>query len=153
MAVAKTRVINIDETWLGMEDFRHMKWQLPKSKNSYVKKLWSPRISMLLAFDNFGESYVALSQSNTNSNVSLLFLRELNQHLNIEKRGWRKDTLIFWDWASYHQSDATLKLVEELKMPIIITGPHSYDIALCELWFALFKKVNINPRKVKTGKG
>jgi len=152
-AMSKTRVINIDETWLRMEDFRAMKWQAPRSKNSCVKKLWSPRISMLLAFDNYGESYVALSQSNTNSNVALLFLRELNKRLNEEKRNWRKDTLIYWDGASYHQSDATLKLIEELKMPIIITGPHSYDIAPCELWFAMFKKVNINPRRVKTGKG
>ena len=60
-AVTKTRVINIDETWLGMEDFRAMKWQAPRSKNSCVRKLWSPRISLLLAMDNFGESYVALS--------------------------------------------------------------------------------------------
>ena len=26
VSMAKTRIINIDETWLGMEDFRRMKW-------------------------------------------------------------------------------------------------------------------------------
>ena len=26
-AMSKARVINIDETWLGIEDFRAMKWQ------------------------------------------------------------------------------------------------------------------------------
>jgi hypothetical protein len=25
-AMTKTRIINIDESWLGMEDFRRMKW-------------------------------------------------------------------------------------------------------------------------------
>jgi hypothetical protein len=35
---------------------------------------------------------------------------------------------------------------------MLISGPHSYDAAPCELWFSLFKRVNINPRRVKTGK-
>ena len=43
-------------------------------------------------------------------------------------------------------------MLEQLQVPIMISGPHSYDAAPCELWFALFKSVNINPRKVKTGK-
>ena len=60
-ASSRTRIINIDETWLGMEDFRKRKWRIPGDTNSLAKKLWQPRISMLLAFDNFGESYVALS--------------------------------------------------------------------------------------------
>lgn len=36
----KRRVICIDETWLGMEDFRRMKWQPPDSRNGVAKKLW-----------------------------------------------------------------------------------------------------------------
>ena len=59
--MTKTRIINIDQTWLGMEDFRRMKWQLPGITNSVPMKDWSPRISMILAFDNYGESYVALT--------------------------------------------------------------------------------------------
>jgi len=59
--MTKTRIINIDETWLGMEDFRRMKWQLPGTTNSVPMKDWSPRISMILAFDSYGESYVALT--------------------------------------------------------------------------------------------
>ena len=55
------RIINIDETWLGMEDFRKMKWQASGTTNSVAKRLWQPRVSMILAFDNHGASYVALS--------------------------------------------------------------------------------------------
>lgn len=29
--------INIDETWLGMSDFRRMKWQVPGTTNSVAK--------------------------------------------------------------------------------------------------------------------
>ena len=39
-----------------------------------------------------------------------------------------------------------------LKMPILFTGTHSYDASPCELWFAHFKKADVNPRHVKTGK-
>lgn len=53
-AQQKTRLICIDETWLGMEDFRRMKWQLPTSTNSVTKALWQPRISMILAIDSYG---------------------------------------------------------------------------------------------------
>ena len=151
-ALTRTRIINIDESWLGMEDFRRMKWQAPGTTNSVAKKLWQPRISLLLAFDNYGESYLALSQSNTNSNVITLFVRDLVRQLNEKSRHWRKHTLFFWDGAKYHQSAAALKMLRELQVPIMISGPHSYDAAPCELWFSLFKRVNINPRRVKTGK-
>ena len=148
----KTRIINIDESWLGMEDFRRMKWRVPGTRNSVSKKLWAPRISLILAMDNFGESYITVSQSNTNSGTILLFIRDLVRQLNEQSRRWRDNTLIFWDGAPYHQSAATLKLLRDLQVPIFISGPHSYDAAPCELWFALFKIVNINPRRVKTGK-
>jgi transposase len=114
--------------------------------------LWQPRISLILAFDNFGNSYVALSQSNTNSDVILLFMRDLVRQLNEQDRRWRQKTLIFWDGAKYHQSKTTMKMLRELDVPMMITGPHSYDAGPCELWFAMFKKVDINPRKIKTGK-
>ena len=72
-----------------MGDFRRMKWQAPHQLNTVAKALWQPRISMILAFDNYGASYVALSQSNTNSDVILLFLRDLIKQLNEEDRRWR----------------------------------------------------------------
>jgi hypothetical protein len=148
----KTRIINIDESWLGMEDFRHQKWRVPGTTNSIAKKLWAPRISLILAIDNFGETYLTVSQSNTNSGTILLFLRDLVRQLNQQSRNWRKNTLIYWDGAAYHQSESTLKLLRDLDLPIMISGPHSYDAAPCELWFSLFKRQNINPRRLKTGK-
>jgi hypothetical protein len=34
----------------------------------------------------------------------------------------------------------------------MILGPHSYNAAPCELYFAKFKSADINPRKVPAGK-
>lgn len=135
-----------------MDDFRRMKWMQPGSTNSVPKALWSSRVSMILAFDNFGESYVALSQSNTNSRVILLFIRDLVRQLNEQDRRWRSKTLIFWDGARYHQSASAMKLLAELQVPIAVSGPYGYSCSPCELWYSLFKRVQINPRKIKSGK-
>jgi hypothetical protein len=81
--MTKTRIINIDETWLGMEDFTRMKWQAPGATNSIAKKLWAPRHSLILALDNYGESFVALTQVNTDSDMMSLFLRDLVKQLNV----------------------------------------------------------------------
>ena len=56
------------------------------------------------------------------------------------------------DGVTYHQSPEIISVFEELQLPIMISGPHSYDATPCELWFALFKSFNIKPRKFKTGK-
>ena len=59
---------------------------------------------------------------------------------------------ILLDNAAYHKSPYILKMFDSLKIPIIFSGAHSYDAAPCELYFAAFKKADINPRRVPTGK-
>ena len=79
---------------------------------------------------------MALSQGNTNEDMVELFLRDLVSKLSEEDRRWRQNTLLFWDGAPYHQSAETIKLVAELQVPLMISGPHSYDASPCELYFA-----------------
>ena len=58
----KTRVyLNIDETWLGMSDFRRMKWQAPGTTNSVAALSMAPRVTMMVAVDSLGNLYFALS--------------------------------------------------------------------------------------------
>jgi hypothetical protein len=45
-----------------------------------------------------------------------------------------------------------MKVLERLNVPIIMLGPYSYDAAPIELFFAAFKKADINPSKVPLGK-
>ncbi len=98
---AKKRIISIDETWLGMTDFRHHKWCKAGVKNSVSKALMTNRISMIVAVDNTGEVYLSLSQSNSNKLVMVAFLRELVSKLNTEGRAWRSKTVIVHDGAKY----------------------------------------------------
>ena len=110
----KTRWFNIDETWLGMTDFRRMKWQDPRGANSTPKALMQPRISMIVALDNYGQTYVSLSQGNTDTSTIELFLRDLVSQVAEEDRRWRQNTIFFWDGAPYHQSREILEVLKTL---------------------------------------
>ena len=67
--------LNLDETWLGMSDFRRMKWQSPGSNNSVPAYQMAPRVSMFTAVDTLGNVYVSLSQSNSNEPMMSLYLQ------------------------------------------------------------------------------
>ena len=72
--------------------------------------------------------------------------------LDREDVDWREKTVILFDNASYHTSDNTLRMMEGLNIPIIFTGPYSYDAAPIELLFAAFKADDVNPQHVSLGK-
>ena len=54
------RIINVDETWVGMQDFRRRKWKPHGSTNSVAMTSIRPRITMILALDTDGELYLSL---------------------------------------------------------------------------------------------
>jgi hypothetical protein len=43
-------------------------------------------------------------------------------------------------------------MLKRLQIPIMVLGPYSYDAAPAELFFAAFKKADINPNKIPLGK-
>ena len=45
-----------------------------------------------------------------------------------------------------------MKMLERLRVPITMMGPYSYSGAAAELWFAAFKKADVNPNKVPLGR-
>ena len=61
--------------------------------------------------------------------------------------------MILLDNASYHTSESSINLLEGLDIPVIYTGPYSYDGAPIELLFAAIKTHDINPELLKIGKG
>ena len=81
-----------------------------------------------------------------------LFFGSLVRVLDKERADWWDNTVILLDNAPYHVSQSTLKVLKGLRIPVLFTGPHSYDGAPCELFFAAFKKADINPARIKTGK-
>jgi transposase len=81
-----------------------------------------------------------------------LFLSKLACSLDGSTPDWRDNSLILMDNASYNTCRETQNHMKWLNMPYMFTGPYSYDGAPVELLFALFKRVNINPDGLATGK-
>ena len=54
--------------------------------------------------------------------------------------------------APYHRAKGTKEMLERLRIPLTMMGPYSYDAAPCELFFSAFKRADINPNKVASGK-
>jgi len=52
---------------------------------------------------------------------------------------------VLLDGAAWHRSSGTQELLRHLKIPAMISAPHSFEISPCELVFAALKKGNINP--------
>ena len=76
---------------------------------------------------------------NTDSQVKLLFLTELAAMLDRERPLWRKDTVILMDNAKYNLKQDIMDQIQRLKMPVIYSGPYSYDAAPVERYFGYFK--------------
>lgn len=98
------RIINIDETWLPHTDFRSKRWCIRGDKNRMSIKEMSQRVNLIVALDNHGRVFASLTQTNTDSNVMLMFLSRLAQRLTEQEQDWRDNTVFVLDGASYHRS-------------------------------------------------
>ena len=95
------RILNIDQTWLGMSDFRRMKWRAKGTTNSVPQLALLPRISMFLGLDTDGQVYLSLFQANSNTKITELFFHHLVKQLDAERPDWRQETVILVDNAPY----------------------------------------------------
>ena len=99
----------------------------------------------MAAIDNFGKCYYTLIQANSNYTTLELFLFSFVKILDNENASWRKDTVILLDGAAWHTSTNSLTLYETLNIPVIISGPYSYDGSPIEKVFSFLKRGNLNP--------
>ena len=74
---SKTRIINFDETWLNESSFVRRTWTPKQWSTSTNLRAISPRLSLLGAIDTDGKCWFALSHATTDSNIILLFFRQL----------------------------------------------------------------------------
>ena len=81
-----------------------------------------------------------------------IYFMALVKKLDKHNPNWREKTVVLLDGASYHNSKPTIQVFELLRIPVMFLGPHSYNVAPCELYFAWFKQDDINPRKLPQSK-
>ena len=66
-------------------------------------------------------------------------MSELVKTLDWEDRNWRKNTVIMWDGAGYHEATEVLQLMQQQRVPLMFLGPYSYHMAPAEMVFAALK--------------
>ena len=146
------KIINVDESWLNLTTFHYMSWAPRGRSNSMPIKQMRPRISIIAALDSTGSVLISLLQCNNNSETMEMFFTYMIRHLDNKQPGWRRDTVILLDNASYHSSTTMMEFFEEFQVPICYTGPHSYAASPIELLFAHLKQGELNPEGLPTGK-
>jgi hypothetical protein len=145
------RVLNIDESWMTSTNFKRSKWREHGTTNSMPEKHMSARVAIIAAVDTEGDVYVSLNQVNTDIPMMKLFISKLAIQLDYDRPQWREDTVFLLDGASYHISDEVQQQLSGLGIPVIFTGPYSYDACPIELLFSQLKSTELNPEGLPTG--
>ena len=60
--------------------------------------------------------------------------------------------MLLADNAPYHKSKDTLPKLEELELPVMYSGPYSFDVSPVELMFSFLKEGLLNPGGLELGK-
>ena len=61
---------------------------------------------------------------------------------------WRDETVILLDNATYHRSAEVRAGFKKLGVPVIYSGPYSFESAPIETWFAHLKTGELNPQRI-----
>ena len=107
---------------------------------------------MIVGLSTDGSVMTALLQANGNSSIMELFFTNFIQLMDKKNKRWRQETIIMLDNAPYHTSSTMMQFYNDNQIPVIFTGPHSYSGSPVELFFAHFKKEDINPNQLPAGK-
>ena len=107
---------------------------------------------MIVGLDSNGKVYLSLVQANSNSSMMELFFTRLIMQLDEKDLRWRQKMVLMLDNAPYHTSKDMMAFYERNRLPILFTGPHSYAASPIETFFAHFKRADINPSQLPTGK-
>ena len=74
------------------------------------------------------------------------FIAGLCLKLQQEDPEWRSNTVLLLDNASYHTSDYMIEKFQAFSVPVLFSGPYSYDAAPVEKVFAAIKTKDLNPQ-------
>ena len=152
LLINNKRVINVDESWINETNFTRMMW-CPTTSTSTIKlSAVTPRLALIAALDTDGQVYFALTHSNTDSDVLMLFMKHLLKQLDTEEHDWQSNTVFLLDGAKYHTSEEMREYFRKMKVQVIYSGPYSYGAAPIELLFGALKHGELNPERRPTGK-
>ena len=82
----------------------------------------------------------------------LIFLLHLVKLLDVERPGWKDNTVLLLDGARYHMGARVREHMRKLELQVIWSAPYSYSTAPIEMVFGALKTGELNPEAHKTGK-
>ena len=74
----------------------------------------------------------------------LIFLLHLVKLLDLERPGWKNDTVLQLDGARYHTGSAVREYMRKLELQVIYSAPYSYSTAPIEMVFGALKSGELN---------
>ena len=98
-----------------------------------------------------GEVWYTVNCGKNNSQTFGLFLVKLCEHLYSLDINWRKSNVFVLDNAAYHRSEATRRLMDQLRIPVLYLGPYHFRMAPVEMLFNYVKSRYLNPLRSKIG--
>lgn len=118
------RVINIDESVIKFTDNLNRGWIPKLVKNQITSNVRLEGINFICGLASSGEVFYTVNLGKTNSDSFTWFIIKLVEYLDSQDSEWRSNTVIMVDNAQYHRSDATKKLINNLKIPLMFLGPY-----------------------------
>jgi hypothetical protein len=133
-------LINIDESVLQTEPNSHKSWQ-PKCKKTfrYIRS-HNYCMGMILAVSSTGRVLCTYVKGSNNQTTLMMFMNSMVGILDSEDANWRERTAFVLDNSTYHQGKGFKEYMEKLRVPLIFTGPYSFDGSPVERIFAFVKR-------------
>jgi hypothetical protein len=146
------RCLNYDESSLDHFNCYSRAWcRRGKKVGDFIAPV-APRITLVAAVDNLGNSYLSLLQTNSNRHTTLLLLSQLFDLLSQEDPHWKESTIIIIDGARYHTTPSIRAMFRLHGVSHCITSPHSPQLAPIELYFSMLKQGELNPKDLPSSK-
>lgn len=140
-----TRVINIDESVIKFTDHRNRGWIPKLVQNQVTSNVRLEGINFICGLASTGEVFYTVNFGKTNSDSFGWFIIKMVEFLDGQDIDWRSNTVIMVDNAQYHRSEATKKLIVNMKVPLMFLGPYQFRVAPVEMIFNYVKQQQLNP--------
>jgi len=76
------RIINVDESWISETEYSRRMWTPNNSPCTITDRPVTPRLALIAALDSDGRVFFTLTHANTDSNIIVLFLKQLVDKLD-----------------------------------------------------------------------
>ena len=98
------------------------------------------KYNVIAATSSLGLVWYTVNHGNNTSLTVWNFILALSLKLQEDDPLWRSRTIFYLDNATYHRSNYLMDKFTQFQVPVLYSGPYSYDSATVEKVFASIKR-------------